>query len=453
MTVSAADKAVLFLQGPPSIFWTEFARAFETAGVKTLHVNFTLGDRIFWRKRGAKNYRGTLKGWPRYLRQLIEKHGITDIVYYADRLPYHQEAARLGKEMGVQCHAVEWGYLRPDWITLERGGMGRFSHFPSDPQTIREIAAKVEPADVEVKYPHTFGQEAFNEVIYNLLNFFGRPFYPLYTADKYYSALVDYLPWLLKFGSKAKTLPETFLEEHNQDFFVVALQLQSDYQIRANSSYRHLKDMMRQVISSFSRHAKKSSRLVFKQHPLDNGLERWDRLVASISREFGVQDRVLFIDEGNLHAMLDHAKGVVVVNSTVGLHSLRALKPTIVLGAAVFDVPGLTHQGRLDDFWKKPQPVNADLAADLVKALAGTIQVKGDFFNREGRKAAIDAMVTRIVESRVNMPGAFIDPPPRLSWAKGIIAKTGTATQPALQPEWETDAVPELGYARIGPSS
>ncbi|MGG7519388.1 capsule biosynthesis protein [Allorhizobium undicola] len=449
MTLQAREKTVLFLQGPPSVFWSEFAKAFEAQGSKTLRVNFTLGDRLFWRKRGGLNYRGTLTSWPHYLKRLIEKHGVTDIVYYADRLPYHREAARLAATMDVQCHAVEWGYLRPDWITLERGGMGRFSHFPNDPARIREIAAKVEPANLMVQYPHTFDQEAFNEVVYNLLNFFGRPFYPLYTADKYYSALVDYLPWLLKFGRKAKALPEGFLEDHDQDFFVVALQLQSDYQIRANSPYRHLREMMRQVVSSFARHAPKSSRLVFKQHPLDNGLERWDKVVKALCREFGMEDRVIFIDEGNLHDMLEHAKGVVVVNSTVGLHSLRALKPTIVLGAAVFDMPGLTHQGRLEDFWLRPQPVDPQLISDLVHAMAGTIQVKGDFFNSEGRKAAIDAMVARITEDRVNEPDAFMTPPPRFSSPKGIVA-VADAVSP---PEWEGEAAAELGYARAGTSS
>ncbi|MUO79712.1 capsular biosynthesis protein [Agrobacterium vitis] len=449
MTSSEPTKAVLFLQGPPSILWTEFARAFEQAGVKTHHVNFTLGDFLFWRKRGAKNYRGSFSKWPAFLRRLIAEKGITDIVYYADRLPYHAKAAEIGAEIGVRCHAVEWGYLRPDWLTFERDGMGRFSHFPNDPKAIRAIAAKVEEPDIAVKYPHTFGQEAFNEVIYNLLNFFGRPFYPLYNADKYYSALVDYLPWLLKAGVKPARLPEGFLEDGQPPFYLVALQLQSDYQIRANSPYRHLRDMMRQVIASFVKNAPAGSKLLFKQHPLDNGLERWHKVLRHIAREFKIEDRVVFIEEGDLHDILQKTAGVVIVNSTVGLHSLRAQKPTIVLGCAVFDVPGLTHQGRLDDFWKRPEPVDPELMRDLVKALAATIQIKGDFFNKAGRQAAIGAMVQRVIEGTVNMPDAFIDPPPRLTSPKGILTVLGRP----VELDWEEDAaVPDMTYARSGPT-
>ncbi|MCM2294337.1 capsular biosynthesis protein [Allorhizobium sp. BGMRC 0089] len=445
MAFNDAEKSILFLQGPPSIFWCEFAGAFEDAGIKTCHVNFTVGDWVFWRKRGAKHYRGSLKNWPNYLRRLIEERAITDIVYYADRLPYHAAASKLCSELGVRCHAVEWGYLRPDWLTFERGGMGRFSHFPNDPKLIRAIAAKVGEPDVAVKYPHTFLAEAFNEVIYNLLNFFGRPFYPFYSADKYYSALVDYLPWLLKFVSRPARLPAGFLEKGHDPFYLVALQLQSDYQIRANSSYRHLRDMMRQVVQSFVRNAPPNSRLLFKQHPLDNGLERWQSALRMIAREFGVENRVVFIDEGDLHDILAETSGVIVVNSTVGLHSLRAMKPTIILGCAVFDVPGLTHQGGLDSFWTHPEPVDATLMADLVKAMAATIQVKGDFFNPEGRKAAISAMVARIVEEKVNMPDAFVEPPPRLGLAKGIPYAL------SLQQEVHVDdesLAPELVYSK-----
>ncbi len=409
---------VLFLQGPPSTFWRQLADAFEAQGVETKRVNFSFGDQLYWRKRGAINYRGTLRAWPRFLANLIRSEGITDILYYADRLPYHRFAMRVGRKLGVKCHAIEFGYLRPDWITLEREGMGRFSHFPNDPQHIREIAAKVAAPDLHAHYGHTFGQEATNEVIYNLSSYFGRWMFPFYRADKYYDPLVDYLSWLPRMFRKRHDLPEGVLEDTTKKNYLIALQLQSDYQIRANSPYRHLSQMLEQVMNSFARYAPENSRLIIKQHPLDNDMEGWRKVVARLTERFRLQGRVFFIEIGNLQAILHACHGAVIVNSTTGLHSLRAGVPTIALGAAVFDVAGLTHQGGIDSFWRHPEKVDKDLLNDFIKALAGSVQIKGSFYHAEGRRLGAEGIIKRIREGLVNEPGAYVETPPRLAWRR-----------------------------------
>ncbi|MBW6420303.1 capsular biosynthesis protein [Rhizobium sp. XQZ8] len=409
---------VLFLQGPPSTFWYQLADTFEAEGIETKRVNFSFGDQLYWRKSGAINYRGTLRKWPRFLADLIRREEITDILYYADRLPYHRFAARIGRKLGVRCHAVEFGYLRPDWITLERDGMGRFSHFPSDPDHIRQIAAKVEAPDLHAHYGHTFGQEATNEVIYNLSSYFGRWMFPFYRSDKYYDSLVDYLSWLPRMFRKRHDLPEGLLEDSTKKNYLIALQLQSDYQIRANSPYRHLSQMLEQVMGSFARHAPENSRLIIKQHPLDNDLEGWRKIVEKLTDRFRLQGRVCFIEIGNLPAILSACHGVVVVNSTTGLHSLRAGVPTIALGAAVYDVPGLTHQSGIDSFWRHPSEINQTLLADFIKALAGSVQIKGNFYHAEGRRLGAERIVARIRDGLVNEPGAYVEKPPRFAWRR-----------------------------------
>ncbi|TNM65135.1 capsule biosynthesis protein [Aliirhizobium smilacinae] len=409
---------VLFLQGPPSVFWRELCDGFEAKGVETRRVNFSFGDQVYWLRRGAINYRGTLKAWPRYLAALLKREGITDILYYADRLPYHRLAARVARRLGVRCHAVEFGYLRPDWITLERDGMGRFSHFPNDPDRIRQIAAKVADPDLKNRYPHTFGQEATNEVIYNLVAYFGRVLFPFYRSDKYYDPLFDYLSWLPRMFRQRHDLPEGYFDDKLKRNYLLALQLQSDYQIRANSPYRHISQMLDQVMQSFSRHAPENGRLIIKQHPLDNDLENWRKVVGELAEKYRIESRVLFIEKGNLAEILRHCHGSIVVNSTTGLHSLRADVPTIVLGAAVFDIAGLTHQGGLDVFWRHPERIDRSLLACFIKALAGAIQVKGNFYHPEGRKLGISTIVDRVIGGLVNEPGAYVAQPPRLAWKR-----------------------------------
>jgi capsular polysaccharide export protein len=176
--------------------------------------------------------------------------------------------------------------------------------------------------------------------------------------------------------------------------------------------------MLDQVIQSFARHAPDKSRLLVKQHPLDNDLEGWSKVVARTAAKHRVKDRVVFIEEGELGGILQKSAGVVVVNSTTGIQSLRANVPTIALGAAVYDIPGLTHQGGIDSFWRHPEPIDQDLLVAFVDALAGAIQVKGNFYHPEGRKLAAETIVARVAGQLVNEPQAYVETPPRLAWKR-----------------------------------
>ena len=85
---------------------------------------------------------------------------------------------------------------------------------------------------------------------------------------------------------------------------------------------------------------------------------------------------------------------------------------------AIFDIAGLTHQAPLDTFWTTPEQPDPALRDAFVRAIAGTIQVKGNFYTPDGRATAIAEIVRRLGEGRVNMPDAFVTPPPRLAAAR-----------------------------------
>jgi capsular polysaccharide export protein len=432
--VRPEDRVILFLQGPPSTYWSELADAVAARGARVLRVSLHLGDALFWRRRGAVAYRGRFSQWRGWLDDLVAREGVTDIVYYADRLPYHRVAAQVARRRGAQAHAVEFGYLRPDWLTLEREGGGAFSHFPCDVAALPETAA---PADMTVRYGHPFWREAASEVIYNLAIAAGRPAFPFYFDDKYYTPIVEYLTWLIRLArgraeERRAAAIQAQAAEGDWPYALIALQLQSDYQLRASSPYLHQEDMLRETIGSFAAHAPRDMRLIVKQHPLDNGMERWARRVMRIAARHGIAERVLCIDGGDLGALIRHAAGVIVINSTVGLHALRAGRPVKALGAAVYDAPGLTDQGPLALFWTDPVPPDPALIARFVNAMADQIQIKGSFYNRAGRRRAAPEMAARLVEGRVGPP--LLQPPPRpprsaaikaARHARGIAARAG----------------------------
>jgi capsular polysaccharide export protein len=396
-----ATRCFLFLQGPPSEFWARLADGLAAAGHRIIRVNLNLGDWLFWRRPGALNYRGTHGGWKDWLRALIAREGVTDIVYYADRLPYHIDALSLGREAGLLVHAIEFGYLRPDWLTIEPEAMGRRSTFPDDPDTIRCLAAGMPDPDMTPLYPHGFVTETWREVLYNLFLVFGRGFYPFYRSDKYYWPLVEYAAWLVRFAVRP------FLARGDEalvdravggafPFDLIALQLQFDYQIRASSDFAHIEDMLDMVLRSFAAHAPADRHLVVKTHPLDNGLEFWPRRLARLCRRHGTAGRVHLVDTRRLLPLVRAAHGVILANSTVGLTALGEGAPVIALADAIYNLPGLTHQGGLDRFWTAPERPDPGLVRDFRRALAAHIQVRGSFYNAEGQRVAVAALVAKL---------------------------------------------------------
>jgi capsular polysaccharide export protein len=262
-----------------------------------------------------------------------------------------------------------------------------------------------------------------HEISFNLANYFLHLAYPRYNPDRYYNPIIEYLTgipkqWRVKrMKEEARDVVSKLLKLKRR-FYLVPLQLQCDYQLRHNAPYRHQGDAIREVIASFAANAPEDALLVFKCHPLDNGGEHWLRHVGRGAKEAGLHtDRVVYIEGGDLDTLLGRAQGVVTINSTVGMHALIKGVPVKILGTALFDIEGLTQQGPLDSFWQTPQKPDPDLAEALVRALAGTIQVRGDFFTTAGQSSAIAAFVERILDGTVNGSGAFVAQPPRLKAA------------------------------------
>ncbi|MEM9371264.1 MAG: capsular biosynthesis protein, partial [Pseudomonadota bacterium] len=265
------------LQGPASPFWAELGEGLRSAGWQVHKVHLCLPDQLFWRGDGVA-YRGQFKDWEAWLTRLIESEKPSDILYYADRLPYHVIAARVAECFGIRVWCFENGYLRPDWVTMEPVGMSRFSRFPKSPARLQQLAASGAAPDPSVRYPHCFWKEAVREVSYGFMIPISRLSYPGYTPDRYYDPILDYASWGLRvarrvMGSVSRNSLLRDLNVHSFEYTLLAMQLQSDYQIRASSDYGHLSGMLDDVIGSFAQTAPKSRHLVVKGHPMDNGWE------------------------------------------------------------------------------------------------------------------------------------------------------------------------------------
>jgi capsular polysaccharide export protein len=424
LTPMTKRRVFLFLQGPSSPIFAKIADRLAEKGHGCFRINLNPGDQIFWRRKGGYNYRG--RGgddWRTYVSSFIGRHAVTDLVLLGEERPYHRIAIGAARERAVEISVVEMGYLRPDWLTLERGGMSSNSHFPADPAQIVEAARTLAEPDWTRRYSQSFAAEAGYDLLYNLPNVFLWFLFPHYRRHALFHPLAEYAGWVMRLAGgrrrkrEAAALIDGLLAGRGP-FFVFPLQLQTDFQLRAHSPYDDQRQAIAEVLSSFANHAPRDASLVVKVHPLDNGLIGWQSYVDELATKLGIDRRVQFLDGGDLAALLGQAAGTVTVNSTVGLHALQIGKPVKVLGAAVFDIARLSDQAALDQFWSAPTPPEETIRAAFFRLLAAAIQVRGNFYSAAGTDGGAEAIAQRLHDRSVNKPGAFIDPPPRQRPAK-----------------------------------
>ncbi|MBR9765569.1 MAG: capsular biosynthesis protein [Rhodobacteraceae bacterium] len=415
---------VLFLQGPPSDFARRLGAELRARGAEVWRINLCLGDWLFWRGAGSCSYRGSLAAWPAWLERFCRARGITDILYFGDRIPYHVAAREVGERLGLNVTSYEYGYLRPDWIVAEPGGQGAYSRLTSDPRRLRAAAWGLPRPDLARCFAFPPEAEARGDVLYHLSNYLCWMLYPGYRRDRRHNPVVEYLSYLPRHRRARRGVGEARalarrLRIGGTPFFLVALQMQGDYQIRANSPYRDQRAFLAEVLASFARAAPSGAELVVKLHPHDNGLVPWRRFLARRARALGLAGRVQVLDGGALEDWALRARGLVTVNSTAGLMALARRCPVRVAGVAVYDMPGLTHQGGLDGFWRAPAPPDPELLADVLRVFAAHLHVRGDFYGTEGMRKAVTALADRLLEHGAP-PDIFDDAPPRLARARAI---------------------------------
>jgi capsular polysaccharide export protein len=225
----------------------------------------------------------------------------------------------------------------------------------------------------------------------------GRPLYPHYRHHGVYHPFAEYAGWLRNAPRRLVTRRATAaakarLAAEPGSYFLLPLQLATDFQLRARSPFADANAALRVVLQSFAASGSRR-RLAVVGHPLDEGLINWRRVI-------GERDRVLFFEGGVSEALLAGAAGVVTVNSTVGLTALRYGIPVKTLGTAIYDIAGLTHPGDLASFWRDPAPPDKLLLAALLRALVATTQVKGGYHSRAAQDHALPIFVERLENAR-----------------------------------------------------
>lgn len=400
LTAMQRPRSVLLLQGLMGPLFRELGKGLIQAGHRVYKVNFNGGDRLFWRLPGGVDYRGSLQDWPQALRQLITQHQITDLMLFGDCRDHHRAAREIAKQMGIQVHVLEEGYIRPDWVTMEVGGVNGNSCLPRDPEYYRRIAATLPSMPPHRKVKSSFPRRAAEGLAYNAADVLTRWYYPHWTNHRPWHPLVEGIGWARKLLRRKKMEAAgaallARLEHSAQPFFLLPLQLDSDAQIRIHSPFVGIADALKTIICSFATHAPPDVRLVVKEHPLDNGVRDWRQETADIAVKFGVQDRVDYLFGSDIEVISAKSRGIVTINSTSGTLGLALGVPVVVLGNAVYDMPDITFQEGLDAFWKCPKPPDAATFAAFRRVLIDQCLLPGGFFSSDGLEKVVSNAIAR----------------------------------------------------------
>jgi len=398
------QRTFLFLQGPHGPFFKEMGLSLKADGHRVVRVNFNGGDWIDWSGVGAVNFKGKQQEWLDYVVYLFKRDKVTDLVLFGDCRSLHQIAIGEAEKKQIRVHVFEEGYIRPNWITYEKGGVNGnstlFNDWDSndllDVENEEGTSKKVGPSMRWILF------YCLRYYFFKSLWFFR---FRHYTRHRPYRPLQELLLWignllhmpLLNMRSNKR---REDLFKKDSSFYLVCLQLDSDAQLRIHSKYLSMADFINEVLRSFAAHAPKDCLLVFKKHPFDPGAIPYETLVRLEAYSLGIRDRILFLHSGSLPELIKKSVGVVLMNSTVGTSAIHHEKPTIALGTAIYDMEGLTWQGKLKDFWQGVDRPDMNLYKKFRSYLMKEALVNGGFYTSLGRQLAIKGCISRMLSER-----------------------------------------------------
>jgi len=387
-----ARRRILLLQGPMGPFFRRFAQDLRSHGAEVFKINFNGGDWLFY-PRADRNFRGTLQDWPDYFRRAVAEWRIDTVILYADCRPVHEKAIKICRALGVDFYTFEEGYLRGDHITFEHGRTNAYSSLPRSALVYLNFGPSLTvPPERAVGY--TFYHQMLWAGLYHFAAWLLGQLIPVLPPHTYHRGIGwrEVWPQIRSFLRKGRYkiteagIQRRLVRRHSRRFFLVPLQVALDSQVTRHSPYGEggVPAFIAEVVESFARHAPDDTLLVFKHHPLDRGYNDYRRLLRRLARQHGLGKRVLYIHDQRLPPLLDHAQGVVVINSTVGISALLHGCPVKVMGRAFYDMKGLTAQVDLDTFWRhaREHAPNMHLVNCFRNVVVHQTQVNGSYYRR-----------------------------------------------------------------------
>ena len=387
-----AGRRFLIVTAPFGPFAGRLADAIEMRGGTVVRMIFNAGDLLSWRRPNGRAFRDGPEVWAAQLATLAA--GFSDLIIFGEGGPYNHAVVALAKAGAARLWVLENGYFRPDWVTLEQGGVNACSNLPRSRAGYNQ---PVPPPVTARPLGRILPYHVLNISLHHLVQVPGRilfPHYaPAYTAPAWLQC-AGHIGRYLRILMSSRRACDAQAIAARGSYFLVCLQREGDTQLLRYSDLPDNAAFLAAVMTSFARFAPLDARLVVKNHPLDPGLLDLRRVTRSLAVERDLASRVDFIDGGQLSDLCRKSRGLVVNNSSAALSALGFGTPVKVLGQAFFDFEGLTDQQPLDDFWRSPSVPDPELFQRFRATVIARTQVNGSYH----APAAINRTAARLVE-------------------------------------------------------
>jgi len=358
-----ADPSLL-AQGPMGPFFCKLSKALNGEVYK---VNLNAGDDFFFDPKSNKNvyqFQDKVEKFENFFKKIILDKGIKKIFIFGEQRIYHQIALRLAKKLGLKIYIFEEGYLRPNYITLEKLGVNYNSELTL--LNLNDIPYKDLKYKEIKKYPYANFFHYFYGFIYWFFLNIQRKKYKNYVHHRKIDLSLAWI-WslsFLKFSLNCiahyprRARLRSIFKDKKIEKFLFALQVHDDSQIRTHSKYNSIEEAILQVAEAFAASLKKNKNknkkiLIIKGHPIDRGHKDYSNYINEIANILNIKKNIFYLTDMSENTILNETDACITINSTFGLKFLKLGKPVFNLDKAFYSKKEIVFKSSLINFFIK----------------------------------------------------------------------------------------------------
>lgn len=398
------DGPVILLQGPTSgLFGALAVHLRRVFGRDVIKVQFNAADATIDHTAHDIVFKGPPEALADWYANLFGAAEPCAIVLYEDLRPQHALAMAVAQHYDIPVVILTEGYIQPDYVTLEVGGAHQHSSLRRRPIPLATLAQDEQSKAYRLRLLTTAGRAS----IYLARRKLGQGKFAALDDPRQRSLRKEAI-------SSGKSLIGMFSHRRHDvaaslelaaayagHYFVVALQGADDLQLIAAGHDWTTEALIAETIASFASHAATDDVLVFKQSAMDVGRADWLPLITQHAIAAGVDQRVFYLRFARHEVLLQASRGLITINSAVGLVALHQGCPVFCLADAVYVRQGLAIKGDVDDlaaFWNAPARVDMAFYERFRNFMIANTQVNANVHVRKSWPLILAAVSHRLSE-------------------------------------------------------